>query len=194
MVSNVSWASEVVLHLSTRSSWPCIFPRDLDLVKSLLNSGSNHGSQTVDGFTALHLSVFNIHVDVVRVLLEAEPNIVNISTKVGVIALHCCCCQWRCRGHQISFASWRETVRSTSECTDALCGEYGQHQRDQDTRESQYRSFTAESRGSNTLALCQVSENRKAPLFQFAILKDEHQVDKAGAVGTGRALSTSIRR
>ena len=61
---------------------------DLNLVKSLLSKGSNAGSQDPDGFTALHLAVFNMHVDVVEILIEAEPRIVDLSTKAGMIALH----------------------------------------------------------------------------------------------------------
>ena len=57
-------------------------------MKSLLSNGSDPGLQTADGFTALHLAVFNMHVDVVKVLLEAQPNIVDVSTKAGMIALH----------------------------------------------------------------------------------------------------------
>jgi uncharacterized protein len=53
-----------------------------------MNTGLNGGSQDSNGFTALHLAVFNMHTDVVKFLVEEEPSIVNVCTKTGMTALH----------------------------------------------------------------------------------------------------------
>jgi len=61
---------------------------NLSKVRSLVNMGLEVSSQDSDGFTALHLAVFNMHTDVVKVLMEKEPSIVDVSTETGVTALH----------------------------------------------------------------------------------------------------------
>src|SRR5271155_1046992 len=54
----------------------------------LLSNGSDPGFQNAQGFTALHLAVFNMHADVVNILIRAAPTTVDVKSQTGMIALH----------------------------------------------------------------------------------------------------------
>src|SRR5271154_2776215 len=53
----------------------------------LLKTGHNIGLQDRDGFTALHLAVFNMHTNVVKALVDEDPSIVDVSTNASSTAL-----------------------------------------------------------------------------------------------------------
>jgi len=59
-----------------------------DAVRELLSKGSDPGAQNAQGFTALHLAVFNMHADVaVDILIRAAPTTVYVKSRKGITAL-----------------------------------------------------------------------------------------------------------
>src|SRR5271170_1254563 len=60
---------------------------NLNAINLSLSSGINAGLRDPDDFTALHLAVFNMHAEAVKMLLEANSTVVNMRNKMCFTAL-----------------------------------------------------------------------------------------------------------